>query len=79
MSRYKIKRNPGSSIDIILMIIILSVSTLWTYKASGIVHLTLLWFQSIIKFQWIASGLLGDNGILVIRPVDVDLDIEGGE
>ena len=79
MSRYKIKRNLGSSIDLVLFIIILSVCTLWTYKADGIFHLTLLWFRSIIKFQWIAGGLLGQDGVLVIRPVDVVLDIEADE
>ena len=33
----------------------------------------------IFNFQCIASGLLGVNGLLVLSPVDVDLDIEVGK
>ena len=33
----------------------------------------------IFNFQCIASGLLGVNGLLVLSPVDMELDIEVGE
>ena len=37
------------------------------------------WYGIIFIFQCIASGLLGVNGLLVLSPVDVDLDIEVGK
>ena len=37
------------------------------------------WYGIIFIFQCIASGLLGVNGLLVLSPVDMELDIEVGE